>query len=154
MKKEDTYIDFENSIAPWLGRTVKNMDYVLQESFKANHLDLSKEQMVVLKKLDENDGINQNELAFLTLRNKSTLTRLLTKMERKGYILRQQSAIDKRVNNVFLTELGKDMYVMAKPVVKDVLLEIERCISEVEKKQIINTLKKIQQNLNTKIESF
>ena len=90
VKKEHIHIDFENSIGPWLGKTVKVIDYVLQESLKTNSLDLTKEQMVVLKKLHDNDGLNQNELAFLTLRNKSSLTRLLTKMESKNYILRKQ----------------------------------------------------------------
>lgn len=154
VKNEDIHIDFENSIGPWLGRTVKVIDYVIQESLKSNNLDLTKEQMVVLKKLDENDGLNQNELAFLTLRNKSSLTRLLSKMESKNYILRKQSPTDKRVNNVFLTTLGKEIFLNAKPVIKKVITDMELSISKEEKDQIINTLKKIQLNFNSKIESF
>ena len=151
---EQTNIDFENSIGPWLGRTVKILDYVLQESLQSNDLDLTKEQMVVLKKLHDNDGLNQNELAFLTLRNKSSLTRLLTKMENKNYILRKQSVEDKRIKNVFLTQLGKETFIKTKPVIKEMITDMELSISKEEKAQIINTLKKIQSNFNTKIESF
>ena len=154
VKEETTNIDFENSIGPWLGRTVKVLDYVLQESLQSNGLDLTKEQMVVLKKLHDNDGLNQNELAFLTLRNKSSLTRLLSKMESKSYIIRKQSLEDKRVKNVFLTQLGKDIFLKTKPVIKKMITEMELSISLEEKEQIINTLKKIQSNFNTKIESF
>lgn len=154
VKNEHSNIDFENSIGPWLGRTVKILDFVLQESFESNDLDLTKEQMVVLKKLHDNDGLNQNELAFLTLRNKSSLTRLLTKMENKNYILRKQSLEDKRVKNVFLTELGKEIYIKTTPVIKKMITSMELSISKEEKAQIINTLKKIQSNFNTKIESF
>ena len=154
MKNEDTFIDFENSIGPWLGKTVKIIDYVLQEVLKSNGLDLTKEQMIVLKKLHEKDGLNQNELAFLTLRNKSSLTRLLTKMEKKNYIVRKQSLEDKRVKNVFLTHLGKETFLKTKPVIKEMIAIIEQSISKKEKEQIINTLKKIQSNFNTKIESF
>jgi DNA-binding MarR family transcriptional regulator len=154
VKKEDINIDFENSIGPWLGRTVKVLDYFLQESFKSNDLDLTKEQMLVLKKLHDNDGLNQNELACLLLRNKSSLTRLLTKMESKNYILRKQSVKDKRVNNVFLTQTGKDTFLKSKPVIKKMLTEMELSVSKEEKEQIINTLKKIQSNFNTKVESF
>ena len=154
VKKEDTHIDFENSIGPWLGRTIKLLDYVLLESLKSEDLDLTKEQMVVLKKLHDNDGLNQNELAFLTLRNKSSLTRLLSKMEKKNYIIRRQSLKDKRVNNVFLTNLGKSIFLKAKPVIKKMITDMEQTITKREKEQIINTLKKIQSNFNTKIESL
>nr|WP_284041128.1 MarR family transcriptional regulator [Polaribacter sp. Z022] len=154
VKNDTSFIDFENSIGPWLGRTVKLIDYVLQEAFAINNIDLTKEQMVVLKKLHDNDGLNQNELAFLTLRNKSSLTRLLTKMENKKYILRLQSDKDKRVKNIFLTSLGKEVFTKSKPVIKEMLTKIETSISNEEKEFMINTLKKIQRNFNTKIESF
>jgi DNA-binding MarR family transcriptional regulator len=154
MEKENIPIDFENSIGPWLGRTVKILDYVIQESLKYNELDLTKEQMIVLKKLHDKDGLNQNDLAFLTLRNKSSLTRLLAKMESKNYILRKQSKKDKRVNHVFLTPFGKEIFLKTKPVIKEMITNIESSISKKEKDQIIATLKKIQANFNTKIESF
>ena len=152
MNEKQTYIDFENSIGPWLGRTGKIADYFIQESFKANNLDLTKEQMIVLKKLNDQDGLNQNELAFLTLRNKSTLTRLLTKMEAKNYIFREQSKEDKRIKNVFLTDFGKQVYFKTKPVIQEIITTMEQNISIEEKQQIINIFKKIQTNLCFKAE--
>lgn len=154
MKKEDIYIDFENSIVPWLGRTIKVIDYGFQEMLKRNDLDLTKEQMIVLKKLHDNDGLNQNELAFLTLRNKSSLTRLLSKMENKKYILRKQSKKDKRINNVYLTALGKDVFLKTKPILKEMITDIEVNISVEDKALVINILKEIQFNFNSKIESL
>lgn len=154
MQKEDITIDFENSIVPWLGRTIKVIDYAFQEMLKHNNLDLTKEQMIVLKKLHDKDGLNQNELAFLTLRNKSSLTRLLSKMERKKYILRKQSKQDKRVNNIYLTALGKDVFSKTKPVLKEMITDIEVNISKEEKERVINILKEIQSNFNSKIESL
>ena len=90
MKSQNNHVDFENSIGPWLGKTVKIVEYYLQERFNTHNLDLTKEQMIVLKRLHDKDGLSQNELAFLTLRNKSSLTRLLSKMEKKNYIIRKQ----------------------------------------------------------------
>ena len=154
MKLKDTQVDFENSIGPWLGKTVKILEYYLQERFKQHGLDLTKEQMVVLKKLHDEDGLSQNELAFLTLRNKSSLTRLLSKMEKKGYITRMQSRQDKRINNVFLTNFGKNTFMKTKPAIKEMITATEQNISEVEKQQIIRTLKKIQTNFDSNIESL
>lgn len=126
---------------------MKMVGYHLQEAFHEHGLDLTKEQMVVLKKLYEQDGRNQNELAFLTYRDKSSLARLLSKMERKGYILRRQDGEDKRVNNVFLTTQGRDIFEKTRPVIQKVMNRMEHSVSETEKKQIIAILKKVQHNL-------
>lgn len=154
VKKEETYIDFENSIGPWLGKTIKIIEYNLHELFKENGIDLTKEQMVVLKKLHEKDGLSQNELAFLVLRNKSSLTRLLLKMEKKNYITRKKSNKDKRINNVYLTDFGKSTFSKSKPIIQQLICKMEEDISTSDKQQIIKTLKKIQSNFNTKIESL
>ena len=145
-------IDFENSIGPWLGKTVKILDFFVQEYFNKAQLDLTKEQMVVLKKLSFEDGLNQNELAFLTLRNKSSLTRLLTKMEKKDYIFREKSKEDKRIKNVYLTEFGKEIFEKTKPVIKNLIATMEQNISLEEKQQIIKIFKKIQTNFCVKAE--
>ncbi len=114
-----------------------------------HNLDLTKEQMIVLKRLHDKDGIPQNELAFLTLRNKSSLTRLLVKMEKKGYILRTQDQLDKRVNKVFLTEKGRETYIKTRPVITQLIDTMETNISEIEKQQMITLLQKIQFNFTS-----
>ena len=154
MIPEENTIDFENSIGPWLGKTVKIIEYYLQEKFKQYDLDLTKEQMIVLKRLHDKDGLSQNQLAFLTLRNKSSLARLLSKMEKKQYIKRKQSKEDKRINHVYLTVLGKDVFKKTKPVIQEMIGTMEEHISDFEKQQIIKTLKKIQINFGSEIESI
>ena len=154
MKSEENSVDFENSIGPWLGKTVKILEYYLQERFNNHSLDLTKEQMIVLKRLHDTDGLSQNELAFLTLRNKSSLTRLLSKMEKKNYILRKQSKEDKRINQVYLTKVGEETFKRSKPAIKEMIEIMEQNISDSEKIQMIKTLKKIQYNFDSDIESL
>lgn len=146
MEKVTVEIDFESSIGPWLGRTVKLVDYHMQEAFIANGLDLTKEQMVVLKKLHNEDGLNQNELAFLTYRDKSSLARLLSKMEKKQYIRRKQSPKDKRVNYIYLTDLGRELFTRTRPVIKAMITVMEDGMLPAEKDLMIKILKKIQFN--------
>jgi len=145
--KSEQLIDFEKSIVPWLGRTMKMVGFHLNETVSSVDADLSKEQMVVLKKLHEQDGLNQNELAFLTYRDKSSLARLLSKMEKNKFIERKPSAADKRVNQVFLTPHGREIYARIKPLVSNLIKRMEHAISETEKQQIIAILKKVQTNL-------
>jgi DNA-binding MarR family transcriptional regulator len=149
MQSTKNKIDFETSIAPWLGKTAKIVDYYIHEALCEKDLNLTKEQMIVLKKLHDRDGLPQNELAFLTLRDKSSLTRLLVKMEKKEYIIRKQSITDKRINNVFLTDLGKEIFKKTRPIIKNIIDTMEQNISVVDKQQMIKLLQKIQFNFTS-----
>ena len=146
MNTKEDYIDFENSIGPWMGLTVKMVEYYLQALFNEHGLDLSKEQMIILKKLHEQDGLNQNELASLTFRDKSSMARLLSKMDKKNYIQRKQSKEDKRINLVFLTEKGRTIFKQTRPALKKLINTMEENITMEEKKMMIKILKKVQFN--------
>ncbi|TXG38778.1 MarR family winged helix-turn-helix transcriptional regulator [Seonamhaeicola maritimus] len=148
---EEQFIDFDNSLGPWLGKTVKVIQYYLHKGFKEAGLDLTKEQMIVLKRLHSHDGLNQNELALLVLRDKSSLARLLSKMERKNYIIKVQCTDDKRCNNLFLTDVGREVFKKTRPIINEIINKIETDVSKEEKQIMISVLKKIQSNFG---ESF
>ena len=140
-------IDFDNSLGPWLGRTMKMVEYRLHTEFNKAGLDITKEQMIVLKKLYEYEKLTQNELAELTYRDKSSLTRLLGTMERKGYVRKEQSPDDKRVNYVLLTDEGTAMWHRTKPVAQKVVQLMQADLNPAEIQQLIAILKKIQGSL-------
>ncbi|WP_276388420.1 MarR family winged helix-turn-helix transcriptional regulator [Eudoraea chungangensis] len=154
MSEIDLIIDLDALVAPWIGKTSKMADCYLQESFLQNGLDLSKEQMVILKKLHEKDGLMQNELAYLTLRDKSSLARLLAKMEKKNYIFREQHRSDKRINIVYLTDTGRNVFKKTRPIIHRLKEIMEDDISQKEKDQLIATLKKIQKNFNRTLDTY
>ena len=149
MNNSDILVDFDTSVGRWIGSTAKMVDNYLHEAFQNQGLDLSKEQMVVLRKLHENDGLIQNELAYLTLRDKSSLARLLAKMERKNYITREQDEFDKRVNRVFLTETGRTTFRRTRPIIVGLKEIMEKNIKEEEIYQLTKTLRSIQRNINS-----
>ncbi len=149
MSNTDILVDFDKSVGRSIGMSSKMVDNYLHEAFQAEGLDLSKEQMVVLKKLHERDGLIQNELAFLTLRDKSSLARLLAKMERKSYITRVQDDFDRRVNRVFLTETGRITFRRTQPIIVGLKKIMEKNIAEEEIFQLINILERIQQNISS-----
>ncbi|OIQ37125.1 MAG: hypothetical protein BM563_09350 [Bacteroidetes bacterium MedPE-SWsnd-G1] len=146
-------IDFQNTLGPWMGRTMKLMDIHFQDEFKENNLLLSKNQWIVLKVLMENDGLAQNELAFITNRDKTSLTRLLSGMEKKNLVARIPSKTDKRINNIFLTKKGNQIFQKTLPVIQKLIEDIQAPLSEKEIEQTIKTLQKIQTHLITKIDS-
>ncbi|PWK26031.1 DNA-binding MarR family transcriptional regulator [Maribacter polysiphoniae] len=136
-----------------MGRTSKFVDHYLHLLLVQHGLTLSKEQVVVLKRLHDHDGdgLNQNELAYLTNRDKSSLARLLSNMEKKRFITRKQHKEDKRINRVFLTDEGRAVFIKAKMAIKELIQTMEEGITEEEKKQLIKLLKKVQVNYKKEI---
>ncbi|WP_223170196.1 MarR family winged helix-turn-helix transcriptional regulator [Maribacter aquimaris] len=133
--------------------TSKFVDHYLHLLLVQHGLTLSKEQVVVLKRLHDHDGdgLNQNELAYLTNRDKSSLARLLSNMEKKRFIARKQNKEDKRINRVFLTDEGRAVFIKAKMAIKELIRAMEEGITEEEKKQLIKLLKKVQVNYKKEI---
>lgn len=140
-------MDFENTLAPWLGKTVKMIDNHIQDLFFEKGINLSKVQWIVLKKIKEKDGIPQQELAFLTGRDKTSLTRLITTMEKKALLVRILSKSDRRIKNIHLTKKGELLFEQTKPIIQNFAFSLEENISEDEIIQTISVVKKIQENL-------
>ncbi|MBW3090558.1 MarR family winged helix-turn-helix transcriptional regulator [Bifidobacterium miconisargentati] len=64
-------------------------------------------QPKILECLNERDGRTAKEICAECILDKSTMTGLLTRMERKGLVRRETSKSDRRSYLVFLTEEGR-----------------------------------------------
>ena len=140
----------ENTLAPWLGKTTKMIDNHIQDIFHEKNIKLTKTQWILLKKLDEKDGVPQQELAFLTGRDKTSLTRLINTMEKKSLVARIPSKLDKRINHVFLTKKGELLFKETLPIIEDFAQSLQENISAEEIKSTIEVIKKVQENLISK----
>jgi predicted PP-loop superfamily ATPase len=69
------------SLLPWIGKTAKFIDYFVADHMKENGIDLSKEQFIVLKYLNEKDGLIQNDLAFITNRTNRSYPHIMEIVE-------------------------------------------------------------------------
>lgn len=126
------------------------MDYYIRDNMKSHGISLSKEQFIVLKHLDDKDGRIQNDLAFITNRSKTALTRLIQTMEKKGYVSRSVSEKDMRINHVYLTALGKETWAKSYPLFLEVIHELQKGISNEDLENAKNVMKQIQANINLK----
>ena len=150
MKKAEK-IEFKDSLGPWIGRTMKIIDERIEELLSENGVDLSKMQFVILKNIEENDGVCQNKLAFFSKRSKSTLTRMINTLVKKGYIIKNASKEDKRKNNIYLTETGKEIITKATPHFRSMTETIEKNLNKEEIEITKKILKKIQINITGSI---
>ena len=67
--------------------------------------DLSYSQVLAIIIIPD-DGIEMSELAWALGLENSTVTRLIARLERKKYVTRKKSEVDKRSINVFLDHKG------------------------------------------------
>lgn len=140
--------EFNKTLAPWIGQTSKLMTLFISDVFKKHHVNLTKEQWIVLKLLHEDqDGIIQNELAFITGRNKGSLTRLINVMEKNNLVVRISSKEDSRKNLIYITETGKETFAKMKPIMLQSIKTLQEGISELEINQFIKIMTKLQNNL-------
>ena len=76
-------------------------------AFRRNGLRLTVEQFSVLALLFYNDGINQQEISMRLHRDKTTVARVLSTMERNKMISRTADKADSRGKLIFLTAKGR-----------------------------------------------
>lgn len=69
-------------------------------------IQLQVEQLPILIILQKNKILSQRELSDITMRDKSSVLRSITALEKKGLLLVSQDSTDKRKNNISLSEEG------------------------------------------------
>ncbi|HSI77405.1 MAG TPA: MarR family transcriptional regulator [Lunatimonas sp.] len=81
-----------------------------------NELDITYPQYLVLMVLWENDHRNVSDICSCLLLETSTLTPLLKRLERKGFIRRTRSSTDERSIIIELTDKGLQARETAAPI--------------------------------------
>jgi DNA-binding MarR family transcriptional regulator len=137
-------------IIPLMGKAMKHIEAMLVANMKAQGIDLTKNQVILMKWISEGPR-PQSSLALITERDKGCLTRLIQSMEKKKLIERVVSAEDKREKWVKLTKTGEEALGRAFPVFEaafDVLLV---GISEKDRGTARKVLNKILENADQEI---
>jgi DNA-binding MarR family transcriptional regulator len=139
---------FEKSMVPWLGKTMKCIDQHVSSELSKNGIPLTRQQVIILKLLYKDGAQPQSNLAFLTERDKTSLTRLINNMEKKNLVARIPSNTDKRVNLIHLTKTGESVFEKVVPTLQSIIQNIQAGISESDSETVIRVMKQIQQNIN------
>jgi DNA-binding MarR family transcriptional regulator len=120
--------------------TKKLKDYDLYE--------INSAQGRIIFVLWQNDGISIQELAKKTALEKSTLTRMLERLENIGYLKRVPSEEDRRKTIVTLTTKNEELKDAYEEVSKDMLDLYYKGFTEAEIDTFETYLKRIHENLS------
>lgn len=113
----------DSSIGYLVGRTSRSIMKRLSKKFIQAGFDITYEQWSVLVHLFNQDGLSQNELSLMAVKDKASITRLVNALEKKNIVLRINDQLDKRSRLIYLTNKAKELK-------KDLLLVVEELTSE------------------------
>ena len=111
----------------------------LQKSFSESGIEVTAIQGMLLFFLQKNDGSSLTQISQGLMLENPTVTGLIDRLEKLGYVKRSDHPSDRRVYLVHITEKGKKVANKALPIVKKVNEEIKKGYS----KEEINNFKKV-----------
>lgn len=137
----------ENTLGYKINRAAIVMKLELQERFRAAGFKITPEEWVILNRLWESDGMNQNEISQKTLKDKTTVTRFLNDMESDGLIKRVVAKSDRRNRLIFLTDRGKKLKEKLVQIAKSLLVDSCMGANKEDIAVTMGILARIEQNL-------
>lgn len=108
---------------------------------------LHKGQPMLLKLLMNKDGIPQSSLARELEITPATVSAMVKRMEKAGFIVRIRNSEDERVSNVYLTEAGKELSLQLDGFQNEMEEIVFDNFSDEEKAALSGYLKRIVENL-------
>jgi DNA-binding MarR family transcriptional regulator len=103
--------------------------------------NIAPEQRATLEIIKYEQEVNQTKISNILGKDKTTISRTLNTLEKKGYI--SKKAIDKRTNSIELTDEGEIILSSSKADVLAFRNELSSLLTMQEQKQFIETLAKI-----------
>lgn len=119
----------------------------IQSRLRSNNMDLTFEMLQVLGCLWTTDGINQQEIANFTVKDKASVTYLIDNLSKRGLVIRQEDDTDRRNKRIFLTENGKMLQKRIEPWLHEMhaFAGLDMHIKAI--KDCINVMVKVRENL-------
>ena len=102
-------------------------------------------QFAAMSFLWQREGvINQNQLGELLGTDNATLSGIIDRLGKAGYVKRKKNMKDRRSFNLVLTEAGENIYQQLEPIVREHNKTLAKPLEEEEQTTLIRLLKKMR----------
>ena len=125
------------------------MKLFMAAMLKANNIDLTPEQFLLVDMLWNHGDLKQQQLADGMQKDKNSITKLTDALEQKGLVVRQQNPADRRSNTIVLTQKGHDLKDAGKAVGVAMLDKMLEGLTEEEIQSFLGLMKKISVNMDS-----
>ncbi len=120
----------------------------IQRVLKRNHIEMTFEMLQVMHNLWITEGVSQQYLARKTAKDKACLTNLINNLEKKNWVMRREDPTDKRNRLVFLTDEGRELCQLVRPLLDGIYAQITRKMTERQVQNTLNNLIKLSNILD------
>ncbi|MBR2142508.1 MarR family transcriptional regulator [Anaerovibrio sp.] len=110
-------------------------------------LGLTYAEFSMLLILFDREGCSQDDMTAYLHVDKAAITRVIKKLEERGYIYRQQDTTDRRLKRLYLTDEGRKIEKRIKDIVRRILNYLSEGYSQKETDLIIKCLHDMAQRL-------
>ncbi len=117
--------------------------------YKLSHLDVTPVQYTVLKCLWDNGDQLPTQISQAICLDSSTVTGILSRMEKKGLIERVHSETDRRMVNIRIMPAGAALRPAIEKAIREANEEVLRGMPEKDVQQLRARLDKIVENVDT-----
>jgi DNA-binding MarR family transcriptional regulator len=130
-----------------LDATLKKIRNYWQKSFDALHKDITVDQWLLIENLYKHKRITHNELARLTSKDITTVSRIIELLVKKELVERQGSTDDRRKVFIQLTPAGVNKYKDVRPLVLEMRKTGWKNLSEADYSELTRILDVIYSNI-------
>ena len=101
-----------------MDKAMKSYRQFAQQQLKAAGFAITIDQWLVLKAIEENSTISQQQIAERVFKDVASITRIIELLVQKGYLERNFHSTDRRRFKISLTDKGEDIIAGLQPCFK------------------------------------
>ncbi len=114
---------------------------------RVRKIGFTRTQWLALRRVGDQPGVSQSELAELLEVEKASAGRLIDKLEAFGWLERRQDETDRRIKRVYLTELGRRIHRDVTPIAEAMVEEELSGLTRKERDVLTDLLLTVKQRL-------
>jgi len=139
--------DFEATPAHWVNRLSFQLRSRAAEGFAAAGIDLSAEEWALLMVLWGRGPQRMTALATLTLRDRTTVTRMIDRLARKGLVERRAQPGDRRAVTIAPTAQAQALQAPVMEVISPLIARAMEGIAPDDQARALDVLRRMSANL-------
>lgn len=129
-------------------RTRMTFRQAIHQLLKRNNVDMTFEMLQIMHCLWKQQGVSQQTLAEKTSKDKACLTNLINNLGKRGWVVRQEDAHDRRNKLIFLTVEGEKVALKIKSILKDLYTQVGEQMNTRNMESSIKQLNKLNKILD------
>lgn len=137
--------NIENVIFYSIDKAIKSYRQYAQKQIKEAGLSVTVDQWLILKNLQENPQINQQELSRKVFKDNASVTRIIELLVKSNLVKREINEEDRRRNYLSVTEEGDKILAQVQPII---LKNRAKALAGIDTKELQVMRKNLQQIIN------